>query len=402
VTDLIARTRDRLDALCLTYPDRHVGGPGVTAANALFSREAESAGFKVRAIPFDCVDWEWTGALLRTADGEHALHVGPYSPPFDGQAPLIAVESLESLESLEPAPVILLLHGSLAEEQITPRNYPFYEMPEHVRLLAALDRIAPAALIAATDTTPMAAAVRPFPLFEDAALGVPSAFTTVENGSAILQSAGEDALLKIVSEQRPARSEQVIARLGGRTSRRIVVSAHIDSRHGTPGALDNAGGVCVLLALAEMLGPSAPELTVELVPFNGEDNFAAYGEMAYLAEQGERGLEDIALAINLDAVGRRGDTTSISFYGADEEIRARAVAASSRFPGIAEGPEWPMSDHMVFAMRGVPAMAVTSSGLHEIAATVAHTAEDLPGLVDPTELVKAAGFIHAIIESLAD
>ena len=45
--DLVAATRARLDALCLTHPDRHVGGEGNRVANELFAREVEAAGCAV-------------------------------------------------------------------------------------------------------------------------------------------------------------------------------------------------------------------------------------------------------------------------------------------------------------------------------------------------------------------
>ena len=52
------------------------------------------------------------------------------------------------------AGAILLLHGELCREQLTPRGYPFYEMPGHVRILEALDAARPAAIVAATGRNP--------------------------------------------------------------------------------------------------------------------------------------------------------------------------------------------------------------------------------------------------------
>ena len=293
--------------------------------------------------------------------------------------------------------------GRSPHEQLTPRNYPFYNMGPHKRILAALDHAWPAAVVAATDRTPMAAALCPFPLFEDGDLGHPSAFLHSTEGKRLLEHDGEHVRLHIDSLARRVPAEQVVARKHGRDSGgpRVVVSAHIDSRYGTPGALDNAAGVCVLLALADLLGEAQPDIAVELVPFNGEDDYAAPGEMAYLA-QSDVALDRIALNINIDAVGRVGDTTAISFYGCSEAIREAAMAASATVSDVAEGPEWPMSDHMVFAMRGVPAMAITSTSLIDIAATVAHTELDVPELVDPALVDGAAAFIAELIRRLAD
>jgi aminopeptidase YwaD len=393
----VARTR--IDTLCFTHPDRHVGGAGNHHAVEFFAREAEAAGFTVERIPFDCVDWEYTGAYLTAGDTTFDLHAGPYSPPFSGTARLVAASTLAELEQTEAQGAILLLHGGIAAEQLTPRNYPFYQMESHVALLAALDQAAPAAIIAATDRTPMAAALHPFPLFEDAELGYPSAYLLHTQAPALLKHAGTQVALEIDSRQVQANGEQLVARREGRGPGRVLVSAHIDSRHGTPGALDNATGVAVLLALADVLSATAPRVAVELLPFNGEDNFAAYGEVAYLGRHGN-GLGDVLLAINIDAAGRAGDRTAFSFYGASDEVRAAVTEAAGAFDSVEEGPEWPMSDHMVFAMRGVPAVAITSTGLNDIAATVAHTPADTPGLVDPQLVVDVAAFIAEVIEKI--
>lgn len=397
--ELVERTRARLDALCLTHPDRHVGGEGSKAANELFARDSIGAGARVERISFDCVDWEYTDAWLRFDAIDIPLHVGPYSPPFNGVERLIPVSTVEELEVLTPGGGILLLHGPIAAEQLTPRKYPFYQMEQHARIYAALDAAAPAAVIAATDRTPMAAALHPFPLFEDADAGFPSAYVLNTAGKALLDHAGEDVELEIQSRQVPATGEQLVASFGPASAGRIAVAAHIDSRHGTPGALDNATGVCVLLALADLFGDTPPPVEVQLLPFNGEDNFAAYGEIAYLSRYGDS-LPTIRLAINIDAAGRTGDMSAISFYECPEEIRVRVLYAADAYPRIVEGPKWPMSDHMVFAMRGVPAMAVTSTSLERIAAEIAHTAEDVPSLTDPSLVVQTAEFIHDVIEAL--
>lgn len=399
-SDLAESIARNLDELCLSWPDRHVGGPGVLAANRLFEQRVREAGWATESLPFDCIDWQHGEARLTTRDACWDLFPGPYSPPFRGDVLLLAASTVEELESLRACGhAALLLHGELAAEQITPRRYPFYRMASHDRVLAALDAASPAAVIASTDRTPMAAALRPFPLFEDGDLGFPSAYLLDIEGDELLAHAGEEVRLAIESHPVPARSDQVVARLRGTAPGRVLISAHIDSRHGTPGALDNATGVCVLMAVAELLGSARPRISVELLPFNGEDNFAAYGEVEYLERYGST-PGDVLLAINIDAAGRRGDLSAYSFYSCDDELRERVRFVAGRHAGIAEGPEWPMSDHMVFAMRGIPAMAVTSTGLTEIAATVAHTSADVPSLADADLLAETARFIVDTVRAM--
>ncbi len=140
------------------------------------------------------------------------LHPGPFSDPFDGEARLVAVDDRRGSRGPATRPgSILLLHGAIAAEQLTPRHYPFYQMDGHARILAALDRAQPAAVIAATGRTPMAAGLYPFPLFEDGDLGHPSAFLRDVEGARLLPLSGQRARLHIESKQRRVPAEQIIA-----------------------------------------------------------------------------------------------------------------------------------------------------------------------------------------------
>lgn len=397
-------TAERIAALCHPHPDRHVGGPGNRAANDLFAEHAAARGLSVERLGFEALEWMpgATGATLATETGEtFSLHTGPFSASFDDGGPLTPVASVDELEALTDPGAILLMHGEIAADQITPRNYPFYLDERSARVLAALDRARPAAVIAATDRTLVAAAASPFPISEDGDFGYPSAYLHERDSGPLLAHAAETVRLRIDSHTRPVPSEQVVARLQGSTrgSRRVVVCAHIDSHYGTPGALDNATGVAALMALADLLGETPPALDVELVPFNGEDDYSAAGELAYLG-QPRVALDQIALAVNIDDAGFRGEATAISFYGCPVWLRETALDVASRTSTVAEGPEWPMSDHMVFAMRGVPAMAITSNALYDVAQTIAHTDRDTPELVDPALVDETAAFVASVLRRL--
>ena len=100
-----------------------------------------------------------------------------------------------------------------------------------------------------------------------------------------------------------------------------MIRAHIDAKEDTPGALDNAAGVIVLLLLAELLKDYDGELGIELVPFNGEDHYSAAGEIAYLkANEGK--LNEILLNINIDAAGYRQKKNAYSLYECSDELAA--------------------------------------------------------------------------------
>ncbi len=378
-------------------PDRHVGSEGNRAATDYFARQASRAGFEVARHEFECLEWEYGVASLDLAGLHVEANVGPYSPAAQVQAPLQPVSCPEELESEKVRGAIVLLHGDIASHQYMPRNFPFYNPESHKRVYRALDRFAPAAIVAATGLDPeMVGSQYPFPLFEDGDLLIPSAYITDREGERFLGHEGEMASLRIDSERIPTTAEQVVARKPGTGAGRIVVAAHIDSRKDSPGALDNASGVAALLCLAGLLADYSGMRSVELVPFNGEDNYAAPGQRLWLDQNDELG--DIALCINVDDAGLKGWGTGISFYGCSDELRAGVLGAAAARPGFDEGPEWFQGDHSIFVMRGVPAIAIASAGMYEFMSRYAHSERDVVDLADEETIARIAVFIRDVID----
>lgn len=114
--------------------------------------------------------------------------------------------------------------------------------------------------------------------------------------------------LRIDARRIPATGRNVIAGKGKGRRGRIVICAHIDSKKGSPGAIDNATGIVILLLLAELLADYAGETRLEIVAINGEDYYSAPGEIHYLAAIRDH-LSEIVVAINFDGAGyHRSDT----------------------------------------------------------------------------------------------
>ena len=55
---------------------------------------------------------------------------------------------------------------------------------------------------------------------------------------------------------------------------------------------------------------------------------------------------------------------------------------------------------MVFAIQGVPALAITSEGFMEIETKFAHTSADIPELVDCAQLVEVANALWELLQNL--
>jgi aminopeptidase YwaD len=99
-------------------------------------------------------------------------------------------------------------------------------------------------------------------------------------------------------------SNNVIARLPGRTDDEIIISSHLDTAPGSPGADDNASGTQGMYDLAARLVTEGPlEKTVMFVAFGAEE-YGMLGSYRYVANRKTRGsLGAVRATINLDAIG---------------------------------------------------------------------------------------------------
>jgi aminopeptidase YwaD len=398
---MIAEAREILNRLCVEIPSRRVGSEGNRAATAFFADAVRAHGFRVETQEFPCIDWDEEGARLSAGGEAFEVRASPYSLGVQAEARLTAAATLGELEAVDAEGSILLMRGELAREQLMPVNYPFYYPEEHQRIHGLLLAKKPLAIVAATSRNPeLAGAVYPFPLIEDGNFNIPSVYMTEEEGERLAAYAGRTVSLDSRAQRIPSTGCNVVARKGRSQTSRVVFTAHIDAKRGTPGALDNAAGVVVLLLLAELLEGYEGRTGIELVALNGEDYYAAPGELVYL-EQNRGRMAEIVLNVNLDAPGYLQGNTHYSLYGCPDALAAAVRGTFSDRAGILEGEAWYQGDHMVFVQNQVPALAITSEHFMEIETTVAHTPRDRPELVDPGRLDGVAIALRDLLSHLA-
>ncbi len=390
-----------LKYLCNEIPTRRVGTQGNRDANDYLANMFSSLGFDIERQHFDCIDWTQGKASLILNGEQFEVLVGPFTVECQTQAPLVLASTVQELESANIQNKILLLHGKITREQLMPKNFPFYNPDEHKHIVSLLESKGPRAILTATGRNPESAgAVYPFPMIEDGDFDIPSAYMTEEEGARLASHANEIAALVIEAERHPS-SGYNLAACKGRIDRRVAISAHIDAKDNTPGALDNAASVVILLLLAELLEDYDQDLGIELVPFNGEDHYSASGEKAYLkANKGK--LNEIILNINMDALGSHQEKTFYSFYNCPKKLKTIIQKTFATQPGFSEGEPWYQSDHMVFAMNGVPALAITSENFVEILTELAHTPKDNPEKVDINKLVTCAQSLCALVMQISE
>lgn len=398
---LESRIESYMRRLCVDVPDRHVGGPGNRAATEMFSEVCRSFGFEVETAELPCLEWESGESELSAVGRRFTVNAGPYSLPFDGSVRLSEASTVDQLEDGDFAGTVLLLHGPITAEQLMPKNYVFYNPDSHRRIVAAVEAARPAAVIAATGINPeLAGGAYPFPLFEDGDFDIPNAFITDVDGEDLLTFAGSSVELRIDSRRIGSIAEQPVARKSGTGAGRILLMAHIDSKDGTPGALDNGTGVAALLGAVELLSDHKGSPSIEIWPFNGEDYYAATGQMYFLRHTAER-FDDIVLGINVDGAGYLGDNTAVSLYGVGDDA-ASIVRAEITGHGFIEGPQWPQGDHSMLSMNGAPVVAVTSENVFFLASTIAHTPEDTVDKVDHSAVAEVARFLAAVAKHVGE
>ena len=183
---------------------------------------------------------------------------------------------------------ILLINKELTKEQIMPKNFVFYNPEEHKQIISLLEEKNPKAIICVTGCVEdISGGFYPFPIFEDGDFDIPSVYMKNTDGEKVIKLTGQKVELAIESKRIPAKGYNIIARKKGEGKGRLVLCAHIDTKKNTPGALDNATGVAVLMALAEQLRNYKGPNDIEIVAFNGEDYYSVPGQMLYLKQNNE-------------------------------------------------------------------------------------------------------------------
>jgi len=391
-----------LHKVCNEIGERSVGSSGNREATRFLRDIFQSLDWEVETPEFDAINWTHTGASLQSNGKSFNVTPSPYSLGCQVAADLISVSSLMDLERTEIQDKIVLLHGDIAAEQIMPKNFSFYNPKEHQQIVALLERGSPQAIVTATGRNPaLAGGVYPFPMFEDGDFDIPSVYMTAEEGKEFALFSGEKVFLESRTERIPGKGYNVIGSQGDPEGDRIVITAHIDAKKGTPGATDNATGVTVLLLLAHLLQDYDGPRNIELVAFNGEDYYSAPGQILYVRENQDQ-WDSILLNINIDGAGYREGPSAFSFFQMPDLTKQLILDVMEQHDEIQEGRPWVQGDHSIFVQFGRPALAVTSQWFLDNMESqkITHTPDDNLGIVNARRLTEIAHALSEIIRTL--
>ena len=371
-----------------TIGARPAGSAANVAAAGYVARSLERAGFTVELQAYRCPVWEDLGTTLEVGGVAVQAGANPFSPPCDVQAPTVAAGTLAELRALPMRERVAVLYGQVAAAPLASRTSP-WKGEYDAAIVAALEEGAPEAVLMVQ--TRGAALAR---LIEDPDLALASATVPAEVGLLLLRQPGVPARLRINTRRSVGSAWNVIGRRGGRDEPRVLLCAHLDTKIDTPGAADNAAGVAVLLALAEMLGAHHLGIGLEVVAFNGEQ-YPPSGAAEYI-RQSSADLEAIVAVLNFDSVGQWLAPNSITLLEGSTAFAEALERLIRRYPGVVWVAPWMESAHGFFALRGVPGVAFSNVARQ----TPEHTRADTVDWISPPRLREAAMLGAEIVAAL--
>jgi aminopeptidase YwaD len=399
---LLTQCKEYLKTLCIDITERCVGSIGNRQATYFLEKELSLRNWETEMVEFGAIDWKENGAYLKSDDENYNVLVSPYSLGFRGEGELISASNIEELSKISAKNKIIFLFGEIAREQLMPKNFVFYNPEEHQKIISILENSGAKAIISATGrNAALAGGVYPFPLIEDGDFDIPSVYMTEEEGLKLISKVGKVAFLESKSKRIPGKGYNVIGKKGNNNSPKIVVSAHIDAKKGTPGAIDNATGVIVLLLLSDLLKDYDGNKLIEIVAFNGEDYYAVPGQMNYISTN-KNNFNNILLNINIDGAGYEQGLSAFSLFNLPDEILQPTKKVINKYSGITEGVQWPQGDHSIFLQFGVPAIAVSSKWFIDNIGDqdITHTPKDNIGIVDCSKIVEISQALNTLIRSI--
>ena len=317
---LIKKCKEYLKTLCVDISERCVGSNGNRQATYFFEKELLLRDWETEMVEFEAIDWVENGATLKSDEENFNVLVSPYSLGFRGEGELIPASTIEELSKINAKNKIIFLFGEIAREQLMPKNFVFYNPEEHQKIISILENSGAKAIVSATGrNVALAGGVYPFPLIEDGDFDIPSVYMTEEEGLKLIPKIGKIVFLDSLSKRIPGRGYNVIGKKGNNNSLKIVVTAHIDAKKGTPGAIDNATGVIVLLLLSDLLKDYNGNRLIEIIAFNGEDYYAVPGQINYISTN-KNNFNKILLNINIDGAGYKEGLSAFSLFNLPDEI----------------------------------------------------------------------------------
>jgi aminopeptidase YwaD len=370
-----------LEKLCVEIGARPIGSPANDRATDYIRDVFAALGWAVEEQAYACTGWDCAAASLVLGDEALAVEANAFSPACDVTAAVVRASTPAELAAADLTGKIALLHGELVAEPLSAKWW-FLGGERDDAIIGPLETKRPVAVLAPPPPTPqyeqftgdweleIPAATAPLPVIER--LLAQPGLLHLRLDCAKYAATARNIVARKAAAFRQAQGSS--ASVCADNAKRVTLMAHFDTRINTPGALDNAGSVAALLALAETLAGRELPFDLELVAFNSEE-YLPIGDDEYVRRAGEASFADIPLAINMDGIGYVGGHNTVAQFNVGPALAARLEAIVARYPTMQWVDPWPQSNHSTFSFRGVPALAFSSQGAFNLAHFRADTFE---------------------------
>jgi hypothetical protein len=180
----------------------------------------------------------------------------------------------------------------------------------------------------------------------------------------------------------------------------VVAALLVSRRSGneSPGGLDNAAALGVLLDLACHYRRNPPKALVLRWVFTGAEEMGLLGALALLHARGEELRRGTHLFVNLDGVGCAG---SLRVFGAKKDRLTTAFLEAGPKEAVPlrwiRLPPTMMMDHEVLATAGFPAVSL---GCVDRELRHLHSRRDHPGLIHVEALRETARLLRHVIDAV--
>lgn len=382
--------------------------------------EASPSLARLSVMPFDALDWTPLELSLSINQVDIPARMNPYAPSYNVTGKGYHYSSMEALQTHDSLHSILILSGELTTESIMPTHYTFYNPDHHKALVALLNRLKPSLVIAVKDdslpdsVTGAMGKMDFQPVFCDGDLPFPT-LNVLKKDLSVFDFLNHEKHekhepIQIHSKGRSLletrSSGNVVASIGPKNAPKIILTAHYDTFFETPGALDNASGIAFLtLALQELSAQvnSGYELSHEIifVAINGEDHYAYPGEKVLLESLADSdSTAPVTCAINIDGLGFKDTKVGLSHYEYPDELIQKLQSTITNKDSVEMMLPWPQGDHMIFALAGIPAIAITSSPLDTYFVECHHTRFDTSDTVDYQRIIDGVDWFMDFIRTI--
>ena len=213
------------------------------------------------------------------------------------------------------------------------------------------------------------------------------------------------ALIAILSDNLPGPN-WLAPVAGAATALAAFALSTMKSGNQSPGGVDNAGSVAIVLAVARRLISELADDIELIVLSTGAEEDHMIGAMRWLDVHAES-LVSPTFCLNLDGAGAPGRAVLIERYGFGRLFSAEMSAAARRaadrlgikprgivmLPGIG-------IDSIPFAHRGIPCLTLSSGSLGRATMSV-HSANDKAEHLDPNTLAEIADLAYETMMDLS-